>query len=662
MTRSAHQESFWRRRGAAILVSVVVTTMLGILGLAVQSSVLLGQMTADLAVAQPRATGLSNTQRECLRLLQALTDLGDGTTSTAVAVQRGLLGRQINISIPTFPAGSAEATELIGIQTSLAGFPWDRLDQPTALTEVTRRGGMELVKQTERRVKALYDKQEKFYYAATVHSIEAKHRSETALVVLVVLALTLGGTWVVMLQHRTRNDVARAYEALVEEVKERQSLQDVLAHQAAHDPLTELANRTSLLELLSAALHRGQRAESLVGVLFIDLDHFKAVNDTLGHRAGDDVLRVAAARMRDLVRAGDTVGRLGGDEFVIVVEPLNNPGDLVELAARVIAILSEPMPIGDRTVVIGASVGIAVNPDGATDANQLLHHADVAAYRAKAAGRGRAEVFDEALRRELDGRADLEAAIVTGLAGGEFLLHYQPVVELSSGAVSGYEALIRWQRPGHGLVAPDTFIPTAEQSNLICEIDRWVLAEALHQLARWMRVDPKITMAVNISGRHLASVSIVADVARALRRADVSAAHLILEITETVLVNEPASTARLRALRELGVGISIDDFGTGYTSIGQLQHLHADILKIDRSFIGSPTPGAHALVELMINAAHSFGLRVVAEGVERADQLTPLIEMTCDSAQGYYLARPQPAAAFSPAASTLSASLSDLQR
>jgi diguanylate cyclase (GGDEF)-like protein len=641
------EDHSWRRRCSMLLVFVVAAATVGILGLVVQSSVLLGKLTSDVSVAQGRATNLSNTQRETLRLLQSLTDFGVGADAQAVAIQRGLMGRQLRVSLATFPAKSSQARDLTEIQTAVGRFPWERLTGNGADSEVIRRTGMALISQSERRIKALYDEQEKFFYSATLRSLAAKHRSQTAIGVLVSLVFVLGIVGVVMLKRRARSDVARAYAALVDEMKERQVLQEHLAHQAAHDPLTELANRARMLALIEAALHRGQRAGTLVGLLFIDLDYFKIVNDTLGHRAGDDVLRASAQRMRDLVRAGDTVGRLGGDEFVVLIEPLTIATEVEALANRLIAAISAPITIDDREVTIGASIGIAVNADGSTDANQLLHHADVAAYRAKAGGRGRAELFDEALRRELAERAGLELAIRAGLAAGEFLLHYQPVIELRTGDVSGYEALVRWQRPGHGLVPPDSFIPTAEQSTLICDIDRWVLQQATRQLADWTRSDPDgfadVSIAVNISGRHLASPDIVPDVTAALEAAGVPATRLVLEITETVLIDEPTATAHLRVLRELGVSISIDDFGTGYTSIGQLQHLHVDILKIDRSFTGSHSPGTRELVTLMINAGHAFGLHVVAEGIEESDQLGPLLEMACDSAQGYYFARPLPA-------------------
>jgi diguanylate cyclase (GGDEF)-like protein len=450
--------------------------------------------------------------------------------------------------------------------------------------------------------------------------------------------------------------VARMYIAIREitaSSRKREELQQELAHQAAYDSLTGLANRAHVLRLVEAALHRARRSGSQLALLCIDLDRFKAVNDTFGHSAGDEVLRVVAGRMRQVVRAGDSVGRLAGDEFVILIEPLDEASELLDVGDRLISAVSRPIQLGGREVTVGVSIGAAVSSDGSTDAEALLHHADAAAYRAKTAGRGRVEVFDEALRRQLDQQTDLEHAMRTGLAASEFLLHYQPVLDLSTGRVEGYEALIRWQRPGHGLLPPDAFIPAAEQSTLICDIGRWVLGRATQQLAQWRAADSDagdLTVAVNISGRHLLSSSVVDDVVDALRASGLPASALVVEITETVLVDPLHTAARLQALRALGVGISIDDFGTGYTSIGQLQHLHVDTLKIDKSFISSAGPGAADLVKLMINAAHAFGLRVVAEGIEDPDQLDALRELACDSGQGYLFARPQPPATLPPAA------------
>jgi diguanylate cyclase (GGDEF)-like protein len=451
--------------------------------------------------------------------------------------------------------------------------------------------------------------------------------------------------------------VARMHLAIREIVaagRKRAELQREIAHQAAYDSLTGLANRAHLLALIEAALHRARRSGSQLALLGIDLDRFKAVNDTFGHAAGDEVLRTVAERMRRVVRAGDTVGRLSGDEFVILIEPLEETSELLELGDRLIGAVSAPIWVGGRDVAVGVSIGAAVSSDGGTDADALLLHADAATYRAKTAGRGRVELFDEALRRQLDVQAETEIAIRTGLAAGEFLLHYQPVLDLSTGRVEGYEALIRWQRPGHGLVPPDDFIPLAEQSTLICDIGCWVLGQATGQLAQWRRDDAAaggLTMAVNISGRHLASPSIVDDVTTALRASGLPAEALVVEITETVLVDRLSTTARLQELRALGIGISIDDFGTGYTSIGQLQHLHVDTLKIDKSFLSTAGPGTVELVRLMIDAAHAFGLRVVAEGIEDPDQLALLRRLACDSGQGYLFARPRPAGAL-PAPTT----------
>ncbi|WP_299955407.1 bifunctional diguanylate cyclase/phosphodiesterase [uncultured Modestobacter sp.] len=438
---------------------------------------------------------------------------------------------------------------------------------------------------------------------------------------------------------------------IVSSVRQREELQSALAHQASHDPLTELPNRAQALQLTAAALSRGQRSGSMTGLLFVDLDGFKAVNDSLGHAAGDDVLCEVAVRLRDAVRAGDVVCRLGGDEFVVLVEGVDDERTLVELAERLIDAVSGPLLVGGQPASVGASVGVAVSRDGVTDPDVLLVEADTAAYRAKRHGRGRAEVFDEALRAQLAERAALEAAIAAGLAGGEMVLHYQPVIDVAGSRLTGYEALVRWERPGHGMVPPDLFIPAAEESRLICELDRWVLHEATRQLAEW-RADagvadgePEPTIAVNISGRHLADRRVVADVADALAASGLPAHLLVLEVTETVLVDDPSAIDNLAALRALGAAIAIDDFGTGYTSIGQLRHMPVDTLKIDRSFIASGEPGHGELVALMIRAAHTFGMTVVAEGVEEPAQLARLRAESCDQAQGYLLHRPLPAAA-----------------
>ncbi|WP_129338077.1 putative bifunctional diguanylate cyclase/phosphodiesterase [Cellulomonas endophytica] len=431
----------------------------------------------------------------------------------------------------------------------------------------------------------------------------------------------------------------------------RTALQDDLAHQASHDHLTGAATRARTLQTVEAALHRARRSGSLVGLLLVDLDHFKAVNDAHGHAVGDLVLAATAERLRAAVRTGDTVGRVGGDVLVVLLEAPGSEAAVLEVAHRVLAAVRTPVAVGGAPLVVSASVGVALSRDGDLDADRLLREADAAAQRAKADGRGRLEVFDDALRATLAERADLEAAIRAGLRRGEFALHYQPVVDLRTGVTVSYEALARWDRPGVGSVPPGVFITAAERGDLVCDLGRWVLRTAARQLAAWRAAGeaPPHGVAVNISARHLMSDTVVADVVGALAAEDVPPALLTLEITETVLLDHPVAHEHLRALRHLGVPVSIDDFGTGYTSIGQLQHLPATTLKIDRSLVApAAEPAAGALVALVVHAAHAFGLAVVAEGVETPEQLVALREAGCDLAQGFLLARPLPARSLPP--------------
>ncbi|MCW2748715.1 MAG: hypothetical protein JWP10_1857, partial [Nocardioidaceae bacterium] len=362
--------------------------------------------------------------------------------------------------------------------------------------------------------------------------------------------------------------MAMALHAMKLSFEERVQLRGDLTHQAAHDALTGLADRAAVLDAIGAALHRGQRAGTSTGLLFIDLDHFKQVNDVYGHRAGDDVLIEVSRRMRASVREGDTVGRLGGDEFVILLEALPDEQEVVALASRLLKSLRRPIVTRTQALTMSASIGVAFSLDASTNVTQLLHEADVAAYRAKTGGRDRAEVFDETLRRELDEQTEIEEALGIALATGELVLFYQPIVYVSTGTTVGYEALIRWNRPGHGLLEPDAFIPIAERSDLICDIDRWVLRESMRQLAAWTEADPErfgdLAMGVNISGRHFAEGRIIEDVLLTLEDSRIKPSRLVLEVTETVLVDVPTAVSHMSALREHGVTIAIDDFGTGY--------------------------------------------------------------------------------------------------
>lgn len=436
-------------------------------------------------------------------------------------------------------------------------------------------------------------------------------------------------------------------ETIIAAIHDRDAARTDLDYRTAHDPLTGLINRGQAMITAERSLHRAQRAGAMTAIMFVDLDHFKAVNDAFGHEVGDSVLLACARRMQAVVRGGDMVARIGGDEFLILLEDVAGSADAVTLAERVVAVLAESIPTPDREVHVGASVGLAVCADGCIDAERLLGEAEAAAARAKQAGRGRVGIFDDTLRTELAEQAALDEAIWQGLRNDEFELYYQPIVRLPAGRIYGFEALIRWHRPGQGLVMPDAFIPSAEQSRRINDIGRWTLHEALAQLARWHveTGNTELTVGVNISGRHLASPEFLPDVRSALAAAGVPAKLLVVEITETVLVSDPVAMMNLNGLRDMGVCVALDDFGTGFTSIRQLRYLPVDCIKIDRSFVISTDPGERKLVELMSSAAIAFGLVVVVEGVECVEHLATPLACHVIGAQGYFYSRPVPAAA-----------------
>jgi diguanylate cyclase len=439
--------------------------------------------------------------------------------------------------------------------------------------------------------------------------------------------------------------MALTIRSIVTADEQRELLREALAYQAAHDSLTQLPNRAQAMRLLTAALHRAQRSGSVIGVLFVDLDGFKAVNDTHGHPAGDELLRIVARTLQSHVRAGDVVARLGGDEFMVVLEPLDVQESAVLVADRLVKSLRSPILLSEnREVCIGASIGLAISQDGRVDPDALLQEADVAVYRAKAAGRGRTEVFDDVLRAELAARIELEAAINRAIAEDQLVIHYQPVVHVPTGRVDGYEALVRWDHPERGLLYPAEFIPVAEASDLVCELDAWVLGHAMRQVAIWNRRPGlrRVNMGVNVSGRHVARPRILQDVRLALKESGVGAGQLVLEVTETVLIDEPVACGHLEELRRQGVLISIDDFGTGYNSISRLESLPADVVKVDKHFVDLNATSAK-LLPLMIQTAHAFGLPVVAEGVETEEQLAVLRSLGCELAQGYLVGRPMDA-------------------
>ncbi|WP_222194346.1 putative bifunctional diguanylate cyclase/phosphodiesterase [Modestobacter italicus] len=436
----------------------------------------------------------------------------------------------------------------------------------------------------------------------------------------------------------------------VYDITGRKEAEQELAHQAFYDGLTGLANRSLFLDHTEQALRRAGRNGTAPIVLCLDLDGFKDVNDSLGHLAGDELLRTVAGRLLGVVRAADTVSRLGGDEFAVLVD--DTRGGLpaaASLAERLLQVIGEPVDLGGHRVTVGASIGIVAAEPEATPLS-LFRDADIAMYRAKAAGRATWVVFDPEMRAAALERIELERELGGALAAGQLRLVYQPVVDLQTERVVGFEALLRWQHPTLGAIGPDRFVPVAEDSGHIVPIGRWVLAEATRTAARWQRAhpgSPPLSMAVNVSARQLAGGTLVHQVAEALTGSGIAPSSLVLEVTETALVTDPDAVAeRLAELRALGTRLALDDFGTGYSSLSYLRQFDVDVLKIDRSFVslldeaGADAAIVHGLVQL----GRTLGLEVVAEGVETGTQRDLLRAERCDLAQGWLFAKPLEAA------------------
>jgi predicted signal transduction protein with EAL and GGDEF domain len=442
-------------------------------------------------------------------------------------------------------------------------------------------------------------------------------------------------------------------------VVERIHAQEQIAHQATHDALTGLANRLLFRDRLELALARARRHGSFAALLFLDLDRFKDINDTLGHGAGDELLRSVSERLQVALRATDTLARLGdeeftlarfgGDEFVVLCEDLASEDGAVRVAEGVRQALLNPFVLEGKEHVVTASVGIVLASGADRDAEGLLRDADIAMYRAKQRGPGNWEIFDEALRNRALERVATERALRHALEAGELRLHYQPIVTLDGGTVQMVEALVRWQHPERGLLPPAEFIPIAEDSALILQIGAWTLSEACKQAARWRARfgdAAPLPVSVNVSARQLARPELPMIVGQVLAETGVSAADLAIEVTETALIEDSSvPAASLRELKSLGVKILLDDFGTGYSSLSHLQRFPIDALKIDRSFVMhlDTGEGDSPIVRAITAMASALGLEVVAEGVETAEQAAEAQALGCAWAQGYYFARPAPA-------------------
>ncbi len=462
-----------------------------------------------------------------------------------------------------------------------------------------------------------------------------------------VLTAALG-----MLQRSLDVTLVRMCEAFEEERRraheELSRRQDELAFLATHDPLTGLPNRTLILDRVEQMLVRSRRSRTPVAALFVDLDNFKGINDTLGHGAGDRLLKAVAARLGAAIRETDALGRLGGDEFVVIAEGMSLAAGPELIAERLLAALEQPFKLDESEaarLAVSASVGIAMGDR--ESAEELLRDADIAMYRAKWDGKNRYVVFESTMQDAVQSRMELEMDLREALENDQFFLVYQPTFDLQSMSPTGVEALLRWNSPRRGVVQPDDFVQLLEETGMIREIGRWVLCEACGQGAAWREAGHSIGMSVNVSARQLETDEFVSHVREALGESGLEPGALTLEITETTIMRDAEQTVRrLAAIKELGVRIAIDDFGTGYSSLSHLQQFPVDALKIDRSFIARLTqsPEGETLIRTLVQLGKAMSIETLAEGIERHHELSLLQDEQCDSGQGFLFARPLDAA------------------
>jgi diguanylate cyclase (GGDEF)-like protein/PAS domain S-box-containing protein len=431
------------------------------------------------------------------------------------------------------------------------------------------------------------------------------------------------------------------------DITDRKRAEEQLIHDAFHDALTGLPNRALFMDRLSLAVERAKRSQDhLFAVLFLDLDRFKLVNDSLGHTLGDQLLITVARRLKTCLRTVDTAARLGGDEFVILLDDIEDAGSATRVAERVLEVLALPSDLNGHEAFITASIGIVLSETGYERADDILRDTDIAMYRAKALGRARYVVFDAAMRATALARMDLETGLRRAFDRHEFRLYYQPIVSLATGRIAGLEALLRWQHPERGLIAPAEFIPVAEETELILPIGLWVLREACRQMHQWQTkypAGPPLTISVNLSSKQVTQPDLPAQVEQILAETGLDARSLVLEVTESAIMDDAEiANAVLSELKAMGIQVQMDDFGTGYSSLSYLHQLPIDAIKVDHSFISTMNGNSDNsyLVPTIIALAHDLGMETVAEGIETADQLAQLGKLGCEWGQGYYLFRP----------------------
>jgi diguanylate cyclase (GGDEF)-like protein/PAS domain S-box-containing protein len=441
----------------------------------------------------------------------------------------------------------------------------------------------------------------------------------------------------------------RGIVANMRDISERKAIAERLTEAAVRDSLTGLPNRTRFLERTGVSLVDSRRKGTHVGVIFLDLDRFKLINDSLGHAAGDELLRILAQRLPQAVRPGDTVARLGGDEFVVLCSEIEDSAAVLDVARRVAEVVSQPIMLDRRELFVTASLGVVVSRGRSDSPENLLRDADAAMYRAKENGRGRIELFDGATHRRAMASLELGTDLHHAVERTEFEIYYQPIVDLTTGLVNGFEALLRWRHPNRGLIQPDEFIPLAEETGLIVPIGAWVLEEACSRAVLWQthqRREAPVQLSINLAPRQLVEPSLVSDLEATLRATGIAPDTVWLELTESALMEDAEQTiVVLEALRALGVHLAVDDFGTGYSSLAYLKRFPVEALKVDRTFVDGlgRKPEDTTIVGAVVGLAHSLGIVAVAEGLETSTQLGELRAMGCDLAQGFLFGKPKPA-------------------
>ncbi|MDO9240600.1 MAG: EAL domain-containing protein, partial [Methylicorpusculum sp.] len=440
------------------------------------------------------------------------------------------------------------------------------------------------------------------------------------------------------------------YEGTVEDISDRKNYEQQIEYQATHDSLTGLPNRTMLADRLQQCMNIADRLDHTVAIAFLDLDHFKLINDSMGHHIGDSLLMIMAERLTKCVRDSDSVVRLGGDEFVLLLTCLQKAEDMTQSIQRILGAIAEPCSVNELEFVVSCSIGISVYPGDGSDANTLLKYADSAMYKAKQSGRNTFQLYTRELNQALTERMEIEYGLRNAIENEEFILHFQPKIELATGKLCGAEALIRWQPKEGPLISPLSFIPVAEETGQIEAIGRWVLSNACIAASQFSALLGKpFSVAVNVSPRQFRHCDLVSTVKQIVKHMKVDPSCLELEITESCLAHDPPAFIKtLHDLKAFGLTLAIDDFGTGYSSMAYLKDFPVDRLKIDKAFIGNleDEPANIAILKAIIALGHSLGLKVVAEGVETAYQQAFLHGIGCDELQGYYFSKPLPLADF----------------